>query len=135
MPQLESALPDESRGTEVPRSCAPPTEKEALPLSTYGNASLNLASISIALAILGIAIDVMAGIKGIVVLGFTFAVLGALSALIFGIIGLYQPHTRRIDSILGIVFSLLILLPFALVAIFVIIAIVLFGAHEMHGIL
>jgi len=135
MSSFESAPPDENQETNTSRSCAPPTEKEALPLSTYGNVSLNLASISMALAILGIAILVMGGIGGFVVLGFTFAVLGALPALIFGIIGLYQPHTRRVDSILGIVFSLFILLPFALVAIFVIVAIVLFGAHGMHGIL
>ena len=56
MPSFEATPPDESRGTEVPRSletrsCAPPTQKERLPHFRWENVLSALAFLTTAFVV------------------------------------------------------------------------------------
>jgi len=132
MSSLESASPDENRGTNVSRSCALPTQQERLPHSRWGILSFRLAIYSLVffcvlsgIHICQIVVDPEtyrnsgtwyqeAPLSFIIVVFGTWACfLSALAAFILGIVGVHQRRVRKIFSVCGILLSLhpFILLP------------------------
>ena len=113
MSSSESAPPDESRGTEVPRSCAPPMEKERLPHSKCGIASFVFVLLAHALFFLWFCYmatslhgcAAMAHL-GHILFGFFAYFLASLVAFILGIVAMYRPYTRKIYAVWGLILSL-----------------------------
>jgi len=149
---IDSTAPsDESRGTEVPRSletrsCEPPTQKERLPHSRWGILSFRLATWSLLIwfvvtiipfCLLCYGETTTFSHKSLEMLFFTvvfFAsvgcVLAMITAFVFSILGLRQPHTRKNYAVWGLSFSILVLVMFLVIA-SIFIAIV--GSWMVHG--
>ena len=125
MSQLESAPPDESRGTEVPRSletrsCAPPMEKERLPHSRWGCLSFILPFLFIVVLFAYFIVSDIVHSLGdcsdcrddlcffgleIAFWGSTVFYFASIVPFVFSIVGLCQPRTRKIFCILGFCLS------------------------------
>ena len=115
MSQLESAPPDENRETNVPRSCAPPTEKERLPHSILGILSFAIAILAYVVTFLHFAYGIPnpappdrlcgTGAFFFMMLGVFIFFLISFVALICGLNSLSKPHTRKVFAILGICLS------------------------------
>ena len=95
-------------------------QKEELPHSVYGVVSLNLALCAIVLPFIYIAVCIGFGLvppmtRVIFALHLICMVSFGTAALILGIVGVCQPRTRKVFSVLGIIFSSpLIMLVFIL---------------------
>ena len=95
----------------------PPSQKKSLPHSRYGVISLilTLGAIILPYVLLLICVHFKLeneiGLLRIIAIGFFYVILAEVAAFTLGNVGLYQPHTRKVFSILGIVFSLCFLVP------------------------
>ena len=123
MSSFEPAPPDENRGINVSRVCAPPTEKERLPQRKrlpWGVFSLLLALSAPCMVFRTILVmpewtpNDFVWFVGYFILFFAFT---------FGIIGLCvcQSHLQKILSVLGILFAILFCMPGVIGAIYMII--------------
>ena len=106
-----TAPPAENRETNVPRSCAPPPEKERLPHSRWGIASFVFVLCAhTALVLLYFFLYWMLFDYSMIVFVLLFGLyvnfVVSLATLIFGVIGVCQLHTRKVFSVLGIILSL-----------------------------
>ena len=112
------ALPDENRGTEVPRSWTPPTEKERLPHSRWGIASFVLGlllPVVLLVIFCGLFIYVASFstdptarrifpvLTNIGVFGYIFV---SSAAFILGIVGICQVRSRKIFAVAGLLLSI-----------------------------